>query len=144
MMATNLSLTALTAGRLLWIRRTTSCVDVKNRFRARCNRAIGLILESGAIYCIVMIFLLITVSLNAQEMYGIEAGFASQLINIIPTFTLVYVGLDDRVNESRLDKDLNTPPPGETASSSAVHSWQSSRVLDIHPWVTNNQSDEYV
>ncbi|KAJ7248847.1 hypothetical protein B0H12DRAFT_1123006 [Mycena haematopus] len=99
MMTTNLILTALTAGRLLWIRRTTSCVIVENMFRARCNRAIGMILESGAIYCIVMIVLLITVSRDAPgvytQLYSIELGFLSQLYNIIPTFTLVYVGLNE-------------------------------------------------
>ncbi|KAJ7230985.1 hypothetical protein B0H12DRAFT_219946 [Mycena haematopus] len=93
--ATNVVLTALTASRLLWIRRTTSSVNVKNVFRARCNRAICIILESGAIYCVAGIFLIITHSLNAPEAYSIELGFGSQLINIIPTFTLVYVGLSD-------------------------------------------------
>ncbi|KAJ6510904.1 hypothetical protein C8R45DRAFT_965548 [Mycena sanguinolenta] len=93
--ATNLVLTSLTAGRLLWIRRTTSCVDVNNKFRSRCNRAIGLVLESGAIYCAAVIFLLVTASFKAPEVYTIGLGFGSQLMNIIPTFTLVYVGLDD-------------------------------------------------
>ncbi|KAF7340765.1 hypothetical protein MSAN_02105100 [Mycena sanguinolenta] len=92
---TNLVLTSLTAGRLLWIRRTTSSVDVTNKFRSRCNRAIGLVLESGAIYCAAVTLLLVTASFKDPEVYAIEVGFGSQLMNIIPTFTLVYVGLDD-------------------------------------------------
>ncbi|KAF7340744.1 hypothetical protein MSAN_02102800 [Mycena sanguinolenta] len=81
--ATNLILTALTgearaAGRLLWIRGTTSRYGVNNAFRARCNRAIGMVLESGAIYCIAAIFILITASINAPETYFIELGFIAQ------------------------------------------------------------------
>ncbi|KAJ7882470.1 hypothetical protein B0H13DRAFT_1890896 [Mycena leptocephala] len=50
-------------------------------------------LESGAIYCIGAIFLIITVSLHDSEIYGIGIGITQQLMNVIPTFTLVYVGL---------------------------------------------------
>ncbi|KAJ6510943.1 hypothetical protein C8R45DRAFT_1207738 [Mycena sanguinolenta] len=93
--ATNLIFTTLTAGRLLWIRRTASSVGANNQLRSRCNRAIGIVLESGAIYCIATIFFLITASLHESEAYAIELGFGTQLLNLIPTFTLVYVGLDD-------------------------------------------------
>ncbi|KAJ7871778.1 hypothetical protein B0H13DRAFT_2059957, partial [Mycena leptocephala] len=50
------------------------------------------------IYCAAAIFLLITLSLenahlNAQLYSIIGLGIVQQLINIIPTFTLVYIGL---------------------------------------------------
>ncbi|KAJ7732797.1 nucleotide-diphospho-sugar transferase [Mycena maculata] len=62
--------------------------------------AIRLIFESGAIYCIAVIFLLITSLVNgaakitsaAETSHVIGLGFVQPLLNIIPTFTLVYVG----------------------------------------------------
>ncbi|KAJ6510903.1 hypothetical protein C8R45DRAFT_398446 [Mycena sanguinolenta] len=93
--ATNLILTALTVGRLLWLQRTTPCLAVDTKLRARCERAIGIVLESGAIYCIAEMLLLVTASFNAPEVYSVELGVASQLMNTISTFTLVYVGLSD-------------------------------------------------
>jgi len=97
--ATNLVLTALTAGRILWIRHATLQVALDSKFRSRCNRAIGLILESGAVYCIAAIFLVISASLN-REIYSVGYGIGQQVLNIIPTFTLVYVGLNDTVANS--------------------------------------------
>ncbi|KAJ6530125.1 hypothetical protein B0H19DRAFT_1082534 [Mycena capillaripes] len=49
-------------------------------------------LESGAIYCVTAIFLMVTFSLN-EDIYLNVIAIAEQLINIIPTFTLVYIGL---------------------------------------------------
>ncbi|KAF8184061.1 hypothetical protein K438DRAFT_1937353 [Mycena galopus ATCC 62051] len=59
---TNGVLTALTAGRIMWIWHQSSHVGLHIPYRSRYGRAIGLILESGAIYCAAAIFLLITVS----------------------------------------------------------------------------------
>ncbi|KAJ7132581.1 hypothetical protein C8R44DRAFT_774210 [Mycena epipterygia] len=103
--ATNVVLTALTAGRILWIRRDASHIPVdKSHIPVdktvcpRYNMAIRLILESGVIYCIAAIVLLIT-SLGAAKIGSaaetssvIVGGFFQSLLNIIPTFTLVYVG----------------------------------------------------
>ncbi|KAJ7879175.1 hypothetical protein B0H13DRAFT_1892325 [Mycena leptocephala] len=98
--AANLVLTALTgkpahsAGRILWIRRAASHVGLDRTLRSRYDTAIGIILESGAIYCITAIFLGIA-SLYDSEIYSIGLSIAHQLINIIPMFTLVYVGLNN-------------------------------------------------
>jgi len=95
---TNVALTALTAGRILWMRRDASHIPVDKTLRPRYNMAIRLILESGVIYCIAAVFLLIT-SLGAAKITSaaetsgvIGVGFTQPLLNIIPTFTLVYVG----------------------------------------------------
>ncbi|KAJ7330398.1 hypothetical protein DFH08DRAFT_313529 [Mycena albidolilacea] len=90
--ATNLVLTALTAGRILWIQRAASHVALDSAVRGRYSRAIMIILESGAVYCTVAIFLVISRSLN-EEIFGIGLGIAQQVMNIIPTFTLVHIGL---------------------------------------------------
>ncbi|KAJ6566295.1 hypothetical protein B0H19DRAFT_1373939 [Mycena capillaripes] len=96
--ATNVVLTALTAGRILWMRRDASHIPVDKTLRPRYNMAIRLTLESGVIYCIAAIVLLIT-SLGAAKIGSaaetssvIGGGFFQSLLNIIPTFTLVYVG----------------------------------------------------
>ncbi|KAJ7881443.1 hypothetical protein B0H13DRAFT_935847 [Mycena leptocephala] len=94
--ATNLVLTALTAGRILWIRRAASHVGL-DALRSRYNTAIAIILESGAIYCVMAIFMVISFSLENARLYFIGLGIAEQLINIIPTFTLVYIGLKNTI-----------------------------------------------
>ncbi|KAF7340768.1 hypothetical protein MSAN_02105400 [Mycena sanguinolenta] len=143
--AANLVITSFTAGRLLWIRRTASCVDAKNSFRARCNRAIGLVLQSGAMYCAAVISLLIAASLKASEAYVIEQGFGSQLVNIIPTFTLVYVGLDDTVDKSHLEDNPDAPRSRRTASRLvAVQRSQFTGVLDIKYGGLENKGGEHV
>ncbi|KAF7333368.1 hypothetical protein MVEN_02352400 [Mycena venus] len=94
--AMNVVLTALTAGRIMWMRRESLRVGLDNASYSRYTRAIGLILESGAIYCVVIIFLFTTVSLNDDgKIFYIGFGIARQVLNIIPTFSLVYVGLND-------------------------------------------------
>ncbi|KAJ7933041.1 hypothetical protein B0H13DRAFT_1856641 [Mycena leptocephala] len=77
--ATNLVLTALTA----------SHVGFDRTLRSRYNMAIGIILESGAIYCITAIFLVIIASQYEPEIYnigigiglGIGLGIGEQLIS---------------------------------------------------------------
>ncbi|KAJ7929729.1 hypothetical protein B0H13DRAFT_2538763 [Mycena leptocephala] len=83
--ATNL---AGSAGRILWIRRAALHVGLDRTLCSRYTTAIGIILESGAIYCIAAIFLVITVSLHDPEIFnigigiglGIELGIGEQLI----------------------------------------------------------------
>ncbi|KAF8146408.1 hypothetical protein K438DRAFT_1944668 [Mycena galopus ATCC 62051] len=97
--ATNLALTALTAGRILWIERAASRVALDNTIRGRYRRAVVIILESGAVYFIVAIFLVIT-GPPGKLSFGIDLGIAEQLLNIIPTFTLVYIGLKNMSDNS--------------------------------------------
>ncbi|KAF7328754.1 hypothetical protein MVEN_02504100 [Mycena venus] len=92
--ATNLVLTTSTAGRILWIRRAAAHVTLDSTVRSRYSRAIVILLESGAVYCIAAIFGVISVSLN-NEIWSIGYGIGQQLLNIIPTLTLVYIGLKD-------------------------------------------------
>ncbi|KAJ7320751.1 hypothetical protein DFH08DRAFT_942116 [Mycena albidolilacea] len=124
--ATNLVLTALTAGRISWMRRAAPCFGLDITLHIRCNRAISTILESGAIYCVGIIFLLGSASVKEFDVFLIGISFLSQLLNIIPTFTLVYVGLTDTADESHPESDRKT-------SSPAVLPWQPTQVLDIKP-----------
>ncbi|KAJ7846478.1 hypothetical protein B0H14DRAFT_2771848 [Mycena olivaceomarginata] len=89
--ATNLVLTTLIAGRIMWIRRAASFAGLDKTLRERYTRAMGMILECGAIYCIGVITVIAT--RNDFTAYNVAWGVLGQLMNIIPTFTLVYVGL---------------------------------------------------
>ncbi|KAJ7888685.1 hypothetical protein B0H14DRAFT_1193746 [Mycena olivaceomarginata] len=109
--ATNLVLTALTAGRILWIQRAASHVALDSAVRSCYSRAIMIILESGAVYCTVAIFLVISRSLN-EEIFGIGLGIAQQVMNIIPTLTLVYIGLKnlEEHQPADLERGYELPP----------------------------------
>ncbi|KAJ7732796.1 hypothetical protein DFH07DRAFT_780817 [Mycena maculata] len=104
--------------RILWMRRDASHIPVDKTLRPRYDMAIVLILESGAIYCIGTILLLITSLINgatkitsaAETSRVIGSGFAQPLLNIILTFTLVYVG--------RIAADT---PKDRNLSSSSTH-----------------------
>ncbi|KAJ7913156.1 hypothetical protein B0H13DRAFT_1874104 [Mycena leptocephala] len=99
-------------------------------------------LESGAIYCIGAIFLVITVSLDSPGIYGIGVGISRQMLNIIPTFTLVYVGLN---NPDYSQHSRQVPSTRHASSSSAVvlpsHPCE---VLDIKPQLTEGKDGECI
>ncbi|KAF8184040.1 hypothetical protein K438DRAFT_1838137 [Mycena galopus ATCC 62051] len=143
--ATNLILTVLTVGRLMWIRRAASCVGLNNSFHIRCNRAINLMLESGAIYCIAAILTLVTVSVDDLEVYVIELGFLSHLLNIIPTFSLVYVGLNTPADQDHPKGNPNASSTQRIAPrADATQPWEPTQVLDIKPPGMMKTDDEYV
>ncbi|KAF7333321.1 hypothetical protein MVEN_02347100 [Mycena venus] len=100
---TNITLTAFTAGRILWVQRAAVHAGLDNTVRRRYNTAIRILLESGAIYCIAAILLTITHSLCEDDLlfHYMVIGIAGQLENIIPTFTLVYVGLKNTADNDR-------------------------------------------
>ncbi|KAJ7328704.1 hypothetical protein DFH08DRAFT_815478 [Mycena albidolilacea] len=78
----NLALTSLTAGRILWVRRQSSYVGLGHTFRSRYTSAIGIILESGAIYCVVAIFVLVAASQNDLEVFDIGYAIGQQMLII--------------------------------------------------------------
>ncbi|KAJ7743303.1 hypothetical protein B0H14DRAFT_2987805 [Mycena olivaceomarginata] len=130
-MATNLVLTALTGN---WSDtvdpdNATSYDRVDSTLRVRCNRAIGLILESGAIYCVGITVLLFSVSVKDVEVFAIGLGLTSQLlVKHNPTFTLVYVGLADTAGKSHPESDRKTHCLGRGSAYGKPTS-----VLDIKP-----------
>ncbi|KAJ7823821.1 hypothetical protein B0H14DRAFT_2825785 [Mycena olivaceomarginata] len=106
--ATNIVLSSLTVGRILWIRRAASHVGLDSSVRSQYNRAIGIILESGAIYCIGTIFLAIAVVFQG-DIYHIGISVSQEMLNIIPTFTLVYVGLQNNAGNGPPGASLLKP-----------------------------------
>ncbi|KAF7340726.1 MYND-type domain-containing protein [Mycena sanguinolenta] len=92
----------LAAGRILWIQRAAaSYVDLDRTVRGRCTRAVVVILESGAVYCAMAIVLIISYTSADTVLLSITCGMGHQLTNIIPTFTLVYIGLKNMVDSNR-------------------------------------------
>ncbi|KAJ7898485.1 hypothetical protein B0H13DRAFT_1884219 [Mycena leptocephala] len=93
-------------------------------------------LESGAIYCVMAILLAIfsrlTPAIDA-DIYDIASAIAPQLMNIIPTLTLVYIGLTSTA-ETTLPSHVmchvrcDRLPP---FALGPVQSFESPQVLDI-------------
>ncbi|KAF8134193.1 hypothetical protein K438DRAFT_1883420 [Mycena galopus ATCC 62051] len=88
---TNLVLVLLTAGRIWWIRRYARRIETGNELTSRYSRAIAMIVESGAIYGAFAILLIVTYPLTTP--FAVLQAILRQLINIVPTFIIVRVGL---------------------------------------------------
>ncbi|KAJ7649439.1 hypothetical protein DFH06DRAFT_553940 [Mycena polygramma] len=96
---TNLVLVLLTAGRLWWIRRAAVHIEDTKDLQNRYSHVISMILESGALYCICTILLIVTYPLGLA--YFVLAGIATHFINIVPTLIIVRVGLGHDTVENR-------------------------------------------
>ncbi|KAF8189187.1 hypothetical protein K438DRAFT_1971832 [Mycena galopus ATCC 62051] len=95
--ATNVVLMCLTAGRIWYVSRQARHVNGKI-FRRRYHTAIAMILESGALYCSILLLRLIAVSVVADSaamivFSAVTSGLIVQMINIIPTLIFVRVGM---------------------------------------------------
>jgi len=111
--ATNLTLTILTAGRIWWAGR-----QVSRTLRTSCdkdyNTAAAMCLESGAIYSFFVVAFIITGSIPATPSSGIGvvnnllAGAMPQAVNIVPIVILVRVGLRERQPAS---SETDSPNP---------------------------------
>ncbi|KAJ7315691.1 hypothetical protein DFH08DRAFT_1039371 [Mycena albidolilacea] len=92
---TNLTLMALTAGRIWWIRRDIVTVLEPSVTRTY-DTVIAIILESGAIYCIsIILYLVAVLRLNKQDSLPairVLRAAIPQIMNIAPILILVRVG----------------------------------------------------
>ncbi|KAJ7348013.1 hypothetical protein DFH08DRAFT_808781 [Mycena albidolilacea] len=71
---------AASVGRILWIRRAALHVGLDSSVRSQYNKAIGIILESGALYCIATIFLAIAVVFQ-DDIYHIGISVSQEMLN---------------------------------------------------------------
>ncbi|KAJ6454885.1 hypothetical protein C8R47DRAFT_1203913 [Mycena vitilis] len=104
--ATNVVLMGLTAGRIWWIRRDASLILESAHVRPY-NTAIAIILESGALYCLSIVGYLIAVSVPTQNNSLVGAIFIAalpQLMNIVPMLMVVRVGLGRAVEDPATTK----------------------------------------
>ncbi|KAJ7612728.1 hypothetical protein FB45DRAFT_1065427, partial [Roridomyces roridus] len=132
--ASNLVLTALTAGRIYWIRHVTSRFGPNKGLQSRLDTAIKLVLESGALYSATTIFLAIMAFKKASEPYLIGLTVSQQLMNIIPTFTIVYVGVTKApVDQPILPKASIAKPPLGDAHGTLLHPGQVKQTMNMCP-----------
>ncbi|KAJ6622446.1 hypothetical protein B0H10DRAFT_2187564 [Mycena sp. CBHHK59/15] len=100
----------LTAGRIWWVTRTQRAV-FGSAFTPRYNAAIAIILESGAIYCLGLVFQV--VALSVQDSFPtavyLSHGTAGQLVNIAPTLIVLRVGLGHAVPTAATDATTTVP-----------------------------------
>ncbi|KAJ7744098.1 hypothetical protein B0H16DRAFT_1560198 [Mycena metata] len=89
--AANMTLMTLTAGRIWWIRRDALRVATDRVLLDRYTTVIAMILESGAIYFLFPILVIVVYPWNIP--FYVMDGLGTYLINIIPTLVLVRVGL---------------------------------------------------
>ncbi|KAF7342285.1 hypothetical protein MVEN_01816600 [Mycena venus] len=87
---TNLVLLFLTAGRIWWIRRGARQIGTTG-LEDRYSKVIAMIVESGAIYCIFTILLIVTYPMGFP--FAVLQVIAMHLVNIVPTLIIVRVGL---------------------------------------------------
>ncbi|KAJ6594799.1 hypothetical protein B0H19DRAFT_1247442 [Mycena capillaripes] len=141
---TNAVLTVLAAGRIWWMRRD-ACIVLESAHVRKCNTAIAIILESGAIYCLAIIIYLIAVSVASSNLNSpvsaIVQAAMPQIMNIVPTLIIVRTGLrrsvgnGDTMQEHKAFHQARpaNPTPAATFEVCAV---PPSIVVDIG--VTNN------
>ncbi|KAJ7200239.1 hypothetical protein C8J57DRAFT_442633 [Mycena rebaudengoi] len=94
-MATNLTLTGLTAGRIWWTRRYLRIVS-ETKVVKRYNTAIAMIIESGAAYLLLGTLYIIPVSSTSTSNILWNSAISSaceQLLNIIPMVVIVRISL---------------------------------------------------
>ncbi|KAF8132190.1 hypothetical protein K438DRAFT_1884930 [Mycena galopus ATCC 62051] len=96
---TNLTLTGLTAGRIWWTKRELQIVG-QDKFAKRYTRAISVLLESGVVYCLFLILVILALTYGRHATAGPTAileslsyGASGQLVNIVPTVFIVRIGL---------------------------------------------------
>ncbi|KAJ6590486.1 hypothetical protein DFH09DRAFT_1358699 [Mycena vulgaris] len=123
---TNVIFVCLTAGRIWYIRHEAHIVN-GNTFRKRYDTAIAMILESGGIYCVLVILEVIARSFGGEKspsdfvliIRGVIGGMASQGVNIVPTLILVRVGMG-HFQWKQSPRPFDAPLPSERTSKRRV------------------------
>ncbi|KAF8634299.1 hypothetical protein AX17_004251 [Amanita inopinata Kibby_2008] len=90
-LATNVTVTMLIASRIWWIARQANTLLGKSHGR-KYNNAVAIIVESGAIYSISLLILLVLYTIKSTSQYIVYDALA-QIMGIVPTLIIVRVGL---------------------------------------------------
>ncbi|KAF8132173.1 hypothetical protein K438DRAFT_1884877 [Mycena galopus ATCC 62051] len=115
MIVANLFLAGLTAGRIWWTRRQSLRVIGKTQLFHRYNTAITLVLESSALYFVLMFtFFVIQMSgspaLLESVAISVLIGASAQVMNILPALLVVRVCLARSVDIDRTAGNLKLEP----------------------------------
>ncbi|KAJ7738416.1 hypothetical protein B0H16DRAFT_1694880 [Mycena metata] len=110
---TNLVLVALIGGRIWWIRQDARVI-ARNEMWKRYGTVIAMILESGAVYCVVSVLLAILANDFSGIAFNILQSIARHTVNIVPTLIIVRVGLGQNIQDigktHPAEEARNTPP----------------------------------
>ncbi|KAJ7606496.1 hypothetical protein FB45DRAFT_1068455 [Roridomyces roridus] len=122
------------AGRIWWMKREVSCLDAvpTNIFRKRYTKAIEIIVDSAALYCLLSIVLAATSSYTegpGMLVHNILYSAGTQAANIIPTLAIVR-GIRERDEDSKSTNRTATPSPKRAAMPSN-RVFNVSEVMDI-------------
>ncbi|TFK37223.1 hypothetical protein BDQ12DRAFT_653128 [Crucibulum laeve] len=103
----NLMLTALTAGRIWWLARNAKLLLEEGVVR-RYKMSTAILLETGTIYCVYIAFD-IALRNNKAANAVLDAGLI-QMVGIMPTLTIVQVGLGRAVQEDKRARSDSIEP----------------------------------
>ncbi|KAJ7704205.1 hypothetical protein B0H16DRAFT_1747713 [Mycena metata] len=118
---TNLVLVVLIGGRVWYIRQDARVV-AGNELRKRYDTVIAMVLESGAMYFVVLVLLAIFASESSAFAFDILESIAIHIVNIIPTLIIVRVGLGQNIQDTGktpLAKEARDTRPQPRADFSA-------------------------
>ncbi|KAF7375326.1 hypothetical protein MSAN_00419500 [Mycena sanguinolenta] len=134
--ATNVLLMCLTAGRIWYKSREARSLYGK-AVRRHYNTVISMILESGALYCLMILLEIFSLSLSSDSeavavFQGVCDGLVEQMINIIPTLIFVRVGMGYcQWNQHSSPLEVRPPVPTPKLQEEAFPSDTGSEVTEF-------------
>ncbi|KAJ7155622.1 hypothetical protein C8R46DRAFT_1295384 [Mycena filopes] len=115
-LVTNVLVTALTAGRILWIARKGRQY-LQDDAQRRYSSSVCILIESGVLYsATVLAYLIIAAIPRARIVLPLVFQMLTQIMGIAPTLIIVQVGMGMSVFVSEVDK-----PTDETLGSSKLY-----------------------
>ncbi|KAJ7711478.1 hypothetical protein B0H16DRAFT_598993 [Mycena metata] len=96
---TNLVLMAFIGGRIWYIRQDAQLV-ARDELRKQYDTVIAMILESGAVYFLVLVLLAIFASDSSGTAFNVLQSIAMHAVNIAPTLIIVRVGLGQNIQDT--------------------------------------------
>ncbi|KAF8217637.1 hypothetical protein K438DRAFT_1746935 [Mycena galopus ATCC 62051] len=133
--ATNIILTALTAGRMWWVGREVRVASTLPGAR-NYNTAVVMILESGAIYSLCVIAYVISgafLTTPAVIINNVLTGALFQIVNIVPTLIAVRVGFRRGLEARWIDRAQSGSAVNLTFTSVGMRYLLLKGVDDSHP-----------
>jgi len=94
---TNLLTTSLIAGRLWWINRQVQAVATSSRRSDRYRKVMAAFIESGALYTVTMVTLIILYGAGAINGVYLAAYIVPMIIGIFPTLIVLHVNITSRL-----------------------------------------------
>jgi len=144
-LATNILVTSLIAGRIYWISRKTKRL-LGSKHSQKYQNAVAIIVESGAIYSVSLMTLLILYCLKTNAQYIVYDALA-QIMGIVPTLIIVRVGLgvstqDNTITLHTRGTESNSTRIAYNRSTDAPIRMQVQRVVHVDGQTTELGDEE--